>query len=575
MCKKNAKFWLLFVLYIVFTLYVVDAYSQSYFKGPALIEGLTSTVTAAGTTTLTKDSQTNQRFTGTTTQTLVLPNATTLPVNRYFVVENRSTGIVTVNTNGGALLTTIPANSQKTLIAVDISTAAGVWDVSNINVSGVSGILPIANGGTNSGAALSNGRIMTSLGGAIVEQAALTINSPVRSNGTGYLTTGNLNLATEVTGLLGVANGGTGLNGSTAANGNLLIGNGTGYSLAPLTGTTNQVNVTNGSGSITLSLPQSIATTSSPTFSSLTLTNPLGVASGGTGSSSFTAGSIPYSNGTILTQNNANLFWDNTNTRLGIGTNTPSYSVDIMGTLRSMNERIESTTPQVFYIETTGPVDEKVWVRSLSGGDFADFLVNDAFNIQTPWQYVSRNAATVDTVAFPNGKVGIGTFFATTSAKLEIAGTDGALLLPRLNTTQRNALTPTAGMQIYNTTTTQFECYVASWGPCGGGRVVSSSTSLGAGATLTINLTVYNETQLVAGSSAAVTLSTTPFGSTDPVNGYRITLIGNSDTNTVSVPVNDAANGVIGYQVNLGRGQTATWEYNSSLDRYVYIGTSN
>ena len=57
-------------------------------------------------------------------------------------------------------------------------------------------------------------------------------------------------------------------------NGQLLIGK---TGLAPiantLTGTTDQVNVTNGSGSITLSLPQPIATTSNPTFNNLSLTS--------------------------------------------------------------------------------------------------------------------------------------------------------------------------------------------------------------------------------------------------------------------------------------------------------------
>lgn len=57
-------------------------------------------------------------------------------------------------------------------------------------------------------------------------------------------------------------------------NGQLLIGR-TGNSAIPatLTGTANRVTVTNASGSITLSGPQDIATTSSPTFVSLTLNN--------------------------------------------------------------------------------------------------------------------------------------------------------------------------------------------------------------------------------------------------------------------------------------------------------------
>ncbi|MBU2087481.1 MAG: tail fiber domain-containing protein [Gammaproteobacteria bacterium] len=80
----------------------------------------------------------------------------------------------------------------------------------------------------------------------------------------------NLNASNFTTGNVPVARGGTGLDGSAAPNGSLLIGNGTGYSLNTLTGTANQVNVTNGAGTITLSLPQSIATTSTPTFGGIT-----------------------------------------------------------------------------------------------------------------------------------------------------------------------------------------------------------------------------------------------------------------------------------------------------------------
>lgn len=69
---------------------------------------------------------------------------------------------------------------------------------------------------------------------------------------------------------LGIAYGGTGLTG-TPSNGQLPVGNGTGFTLAAITGTSNQVNVTNGAGTITLSTPQSIGTGSSPTFAGLTI----------------------------------------------------------------------------------------------------------------------------------------------------------------------------------------------------------------------------------------------------------------------------------------------------------------
>lgn len=66
-----------------------------------------------------------------------------------------------------------------------------------------------------------------------------------------------------------------------------------------LTGTANQVILTDGGplGNITLSLPQDIATTSSPTFANLTLTNPLPPASGGTGIASYAIGDLLYASG--------------------------------------------------------------------------------------------------------------------------------------------------------------------------------------------------------------------------------------------------------------------------------------
>jgi len=64
---------------------------------------------------------------------------------------------------------------------------------------------------------------------------------------------------------------------------------------------------------------------------SLTLgwTGQLSVARGGTGAASFTAGQILYGNGTSAINSSANLFWDNTNVELGIGTNGPESTLHI------------------------------------------------------------------------------------------------------------------------------------------------------------------------------------------------------------------------------------------------------
>lgn len=68
--------------------------------------------------------------------------------------------------------------------------------------------------------------------------------------------------------------------------------------------------------------------------SGVTITNPtpgvIGLAITG-GAPVLTTGSIAFSNGTTLAQDNANFFWDDTNNRLGIGTNTPTDRLTILG----------------------------------------------------------------------------------------------------------------------------------------------------------------------------------------------------------------------------------------------------
>jgi hypothetical protein len=60
----------------------------------------------------------------------------------------------------------------------------------------------------------------------------------------------------------------------------------------------------------------------------------LPISRGGTGASSFSAGSVLFSDGNTITQNNLKLFWDNTNGRLGIGTSAPTATLDVNGTAK-------------------------------------------------------------------------------------------------------------------------------------------------------------------------------------------------------------------------------------------------
>lgn len=174
-----------------------------------------------------------------------------------------ASGFITASTSSGFVKVTAGTPSFQASISL---------------TADVSGVLPIANGGTNSSTALNNNRIMVSSAGAIVEAAALT-------------------------------------------NGQLLIGStGAAPIAANITQGTNQgVVITNGAGSIALSTVQDIRTTASPTFVNLTL-------------SAYTQGSVLFAGAAgALAQDNANLFFDDTNNRLGIGTATPVRTLDVNG----------------------------------------------------------------------------------------------------------------------------------------------------------------------------------------------------------------------------------------------------
>lgn len=94
--------------------------------------GYTTTATAAGTTTLTVASANQQFFTGTTTQTVVLPVASTLTDGHRFVIVNNSTGIVTITTSGTNTVQAMAASSYMMIVCINHSggtgTASWSWE---------------------------------------------------------------------------------------------------------------------------------------------------------------------------------------------------------------------------------------------------------------------------------------------------------------------------------------------------------------------------------------------------------------------------------------------------------------
>lgn len=130
-----------------------------------------------------------------------------------------------------------------------------------------------------------------------------SVSSVALSGGTTGLTATGGPITTSGTitlgGTLAIGYGGTGLN-STPSNGQLLIGNGTNYTLATLTGTANQLAVTNGSGSITLSLPSQVNATNVAVSGQLQTSTATVAAAGSNqgGATALTASSVVVTSGT-------------------------------------------------------------------------------------------------------------------------------------------------------------------------------------------------------------------------------------------------------------------------------------
>lgn len=102
--------------------------------------GYSTTATAAGTTVLVFTSNYRQVFTGTTTQTITLPVASTMTVGQGFVIVNNSTGNLTINSSGGNLVLTVIAGLNVFVKCILASgTTAASWDVDYSGFSTITG----------------------------------------------------------------------------------------------------------------------------------------------------------------------------------------------------------------------------------------------------------------------------------------------------------------------------------------------------------------------------------------------------------------------------------------------------
>jgi hypothetical protein len=175
-----------------------------------------TTATAAGTTTLTVTNANIQEFTGVTTQTIVLPDVTTLTIGQQYTIINNSSGALTINSSGGNLVQTIAAGYNAIITCILLTgTSAASWDSIYIAGSGTS----VADIGSTA----------ETLGGAVANGSAATASRSDHKHAITNPAIDTLAAATDI----------TTLNASTSAHG-LVV-----KATAPASGLYNYVGITN------------------------------------------------------------------------------------------------------------------------------------------------------------------------------------------------------------------------------------------------------------------------------------------------------------------------------------------
>jgi hypothetical protein len=121
---------------------------------------------------------------------------------------------------------------------------------------------------------------------------------------------------------------------------------------------------------------------------------------------SLTSGSVLFSNGSTIAQDNSNFFWDATNHRLGIGTTAPSQSLEVNGSPGYI-KLVSAATAEIWNMSTANNNVNMHWQRNQSGGSYNNnwFLYNPASTTNLTFNNGDSDLVTIQ----QGGNVGIGT----------------------------------------------------------------------------------------------------------------------------------------------------------------------
>jgi len=350
----------------------------------------------------------------------VATHLTSLTLAAALPVTSGGTGVTTSTGSGNTVLSTSP-----TLVtpALGTPTSGNLASCTGVSLTtGVSGTLPVANGGT--GATTLTGYVYGN--GTSPLSASTTISG---ANITGNIT-GN---AANVTGTVAVANGGTGLT-TTPSNGFVDIGNGTGFTRAAITAGSG-VTVTNGAGTITIAATGTGGTVTSVggagTVNGITLTGTvtssgnltLGGTLSGVSLTSQVTGTLPVANGGTGGTSQATA-----QSALGVPSTTGSgasgtWAINVTGSSASCTGNAATATNGIttgnissYAPGLTGSGASGTWGINISGNAATATTATNATNATTS-AACSGNAATATTATnLSGGSVAATTITGTTIA---------------------------------------------------------------------------------------------------------------------------------------------------------------
>jgi hypothetical protein len=150
---------------------------------------------------------------------------------------------------------------------------------------------------------------------------------------------------------------------------------------------------------------------------------------------SLTSGSVLFSNGTTIAQDNANFFWDDTNNRLGIGTIAPVAALNVLKTsstlydplseasrfptasqiyLTNLNAASNSFAGITFQLTRASGINSNAYIGAISTTVNPDIVFGQRDGSNTLYAEKMR--------IFSDGNVGIGTGATNNASKLQVAG---------------------------------------------------------------------------------------------------------------------------------------------------------